>query len=155
MFPEVRGFGSTLSGVDEKPDKRSPDIYDHRGFLFYSMLTAPGAVLGYKVALLNGAFLCTISTLLCRCSAFNAICCNQFSLYAHCICLFFHFTGFCPSFLWTWHTSAITCVNVKKRRWFFIFSTFSILSALLFYLIYPLRKAVPAVVRKPCWNCFT
>ena len=45
-----RRFSTTLSGVDEKPQNEAPVQSLYRGFLFYSLLTAPGALLGYKVA---------------------------------------------------------------------------------------------------------
>ncbi len=40
----------TLSGVDEKPPKRSPNTYGVLGLFVYSMLTEAGAAIGCKVA---------------------------------------------------------------------------------------------------------
>ena len=51
----------TLSGVDEKPQQKAPIIRDYRGFLFYSMLTAPGVLVGCKVADFFVVRMCTVS----------------------------------------------------------------------------------------------
>ena len=45
-----------------KAQNEAPVRTTYRGFLFCSMLTEPGATIGCKVALLNWACQCTIST---------------------------------------------------------------------------------------------
>ena len=55
-------FPLTLSGVDEKPQNEAPVRTTYRGFLFYSLLTEPGATIGCKVAAFTMSLPAAIST---------------------------------------------------------------------------------------------